>query len=86
MNIPKERYKKHEHFRYDMKCEMCGEITTYVGLAKKDHSYSDFNRLLHTNMDRTNRTNYIQYDYCDDCKLMTRQVLIAYDVDPEQQT
>lgn len=58
-----------------MKCELCGEVTTFIGLSK-DHNYHKWMQMILT--DPT-----IHYEHCETCKLMTRQTLIAFDLEGE---
>jgi hypothetical protein len=75
---------KTKQYYYEMECMRCHIITTYVGLPKSQ-PYRQFYNVVA--MDFGNGalvpTTGIKYDYCEDCKLMTRQQLLSFDADPE---
>ena len=83
IKIPKERYKKHSNYRYDMRCEMCGDITTYIGLDKTT-PYLRWLQILLYPMSENGKDPTIQYEHCETCKLMTRQILVSFDLEEQK--
>lgn len=66
------------NWRYDLRCEKCGTITTYAGLTKTTidgHKYNwfDFYKVLLA----TDWNNH--YQYCTRCDLWTKQILLSFD-------
>ena len=79
----KIRHKAHEHYKYDMRCEICQEITTYIaGKKESTDYYNQFMRYLLNNISPNNHDDpTIKYEHCEFCGLMTRQTLISFDID-----
>jgi len=74
-----------ERYHYDMECLRCNTVTTYLGLDKKE-PYKNFYNVMMKRFDHDSKLvdwNGIEYEFCEECELMTRQQLICFDPNPE---
>ena len=65
---------KQEFWKYEMKCERCGETTVFCGLDKS-HSWDTFRTVVTSDMAGFKDG----FQFCENCNMYTRQRLIAFE-------
>lgn len=61
-----------KYWTYIRKCLKCGNEIRYMGLKREEYSWEKFAKIIPMKMVE-------EFDWCDKCKMMTLQKLVAYD-------